>query len=129
MGAKIWDKKLEVLKFTWDVAVDGGAVGAIALGNLPNDFIVKECFYDVETALTGGGSCTLGEDGAGDADGYSADMDAFTGTAAMAGALVSSGGIFIPHKVDSAKDGVQVTVATTEYTAGKIHFYFVGFQG
>ena len=129
MGAKIWDKEIVVKKFTWDVEEDGGTVGTIDLGDLPDNFIVKECFYDVETALVGGGTCTLGEDGSGDVDGYSGDMDAFTGTGSMAGALISSSGIFIPHNVDSAKDGVQVTVATTDYTAGKIHFYFVGFQG
>ena len=130
MGAKEWSPDLKAIKLTWDVAVQGGAVGTIALGNLPDGFVVNHCYAIAETALTGGGTAVVGEDGSGDADGYFTDIDAITTTAAVkgTGALVNNTGAEVFHLVAAAKDGVQVTVASTPYTAGKVHFVFIGSQ-
>lgn len=127
--AELWkEENLKVLRRTWDVAVDGGAVGAIELDVLPENFVVTKATYVVETALVGGGTCTLGQTG-GDTDGFSADMDAFTGAGNLEGALVwnSTDDHMIPFYASSSQ-AVSVLVATTPYTAGKIHFYFEGYQ-
>jgi histidine ammonia-lyase len=138
MSAKGWAPGLTSYQFTYDYAVHGGAVGTIALGNLPDNFIVMKVLAHAETALTGGGSFVVGEDGSGDADGYFTDLDAISVSTVLAGtgALVYSPpttdaadvGNELPHLVVAAKDGVQVTIGTTAYTAGKIHFVFVGVQ-
>lgn len=128
MGAKLWSSELTNVKFTYDYAVHGGATGTIALGNLPDGFHVTNAFAYIETALVGGGTFVVGEDGAGgDADGYWTDLDAATVSTSVSG----SGALLIAaqkHVVAAAKDGVQVTIASTAYTAGKIHFNFIGFQ-
>lgn len=127
--SKIWkEENLKVLKRTWDVAVDGGDVGAIELDALPENFVVTKATYVVETALVGGGSVTLGQTG-GDVDGFSADMDAFTGAGNLEGALVwnSTDDHMIPFYANSSQL-VSILVATTAYTAGKVSFYFEGYQ-
>jgi hypothetical protein len=130
MSAKGWSPDLQAIKLTYDYAIHGGAVGTIALGNLPDGFVVNHCYAIAETALTGGGTMVVGEDGGGDADGYFTDIDAITTSAAVkgSGALVNSTGDEVFHVVAAAKDGVQITIASTGYTAGKVHFVFIGSQ-
>lgn len=131
MAGRIFSKDPKVIKFTWEPAVDGGDVGTIDLGNLPNNFVVEKMDIYAETALTGGGTCTLGNDGgSADADGYATDMDGLSeGSLTRAsGALLDNSGAALSHLVESAADGVVVTVATAAYTAGKLHFYFSGYS-
>lgn len=124
-----WKPELKVYKFAWTAAVNGG-VGTTSLGNLPDNFVITRVVADVITALVGGGSLVIGEDGGGDADGYFTDLDAATGAINGTGALVynSTDKIMIPAKVAAAKDGVLSTVASTLYSAGAINFYFEGYQ-
>lgn len=132
MSAKGWTGELKAHVFTWDVSVSGGAVGTIALGNLPDGFVVTECWANARTALTGGGSAVVGQDGGGDADGYFTDIDAIavaTPIRATGALCVAASGLEAVYKVAAATDGVQVTVATTAYTAGVVDFIFIGFQG
>ncbi len=133
MGAKLWKGEIRTLKFTYDFSVSGGSVGTIALGNLPDNFVVEQVSAFIETALVGGGTFVVGEDGGGDADGYFTDLDAAAvGTCVRGtGALVNNAGAdtALRHVVAAAKDGVQITVGTTAYTVGVISFYFSGFQG
>ena len=103
-----------------------GAVGAKKVCDLPDAFIVAEAIVNVDTALVGGGTLVVGEDGAGDADGYWTDLDAVTGVLKCSGALCASGKA---HQVAPALDGVQITIATTAYTAGVLKFSFIGYQG
>lgn len=137
MGAKLWAPEMKAIKLTYDFAVHGGAVGTIALGNLPDNFVVTKAICHVETALVGGGSFVLGEDGGGDADGYWTDLDAASVDTVVAatGALLFTSPVTAgeignekAHLVAAAKDGVQVTIASTAYTAGKLNFHFIGFQ-
>ncbi len=48
--------------FEYDFAVHGGAIGAISLENdvIPDDAVIIDGFIDVKTALTSGGSATIG---------------------------------------------------------------------
>ncbi len=138
MGAKLWKGELQNLKYTYDFSVHGGSVGTIALGNLPDGYVIQRVTAVIETALVGGGTFVVGEDGGGDADGYFLDMDAFTvdlvyqgkGALVWAAPLTAAEiGNELVYRVVAAKDGVQVTVGTTAYTAGVISFYFSGYQG
>lgn len=129
MSGKFWIGEIKTLSFEYDFAKLGGAVGAIALGNLPDGFLVKDMLLHVDTTITSGGTPTIviGEDGGGDADGYFADFFG-TPTANVAlkggGALISDG----VHRVDSAKDGVTVTIGTAALTAGKFRVFVTGIQ-
>jgi hypothetical protein len=133
MGAKIWRPGFQALSFTWDVAVQGGAVGTIALGNLPEGFVVTECWANARTALVGGGTAVVGQDGGGgDADGYFTNIDAIavaTPIRATGVLCTATSGLEAVYKVAAATDGVLVTVATTAYTEGVVDFIFIGFQG
>lgn len=140
MGAKLWnsDPSVSLQKITYDFAVHGGAVGTIALGNLPDSFVVTGAYVVCETALVGGGTFVVGEDGGGDADGYFLDLDGIALSAVKKGdgallmtapATANEIGDDKAHIVVSTKDGVLVTIGTTAYTAGKLHFFFEGFQG
>lgn len=132
MAAGNWIAEHKPIKLTYDFAVHGGAVGTIALGDLPTNFVVTECYAVAETALVGGGTFVVGEDGGGDDDGYFTDLDAIAVATPVkgTGALVWNGidKNELPAKIVSTKDGVQVKIATTAYTAGKVHFVFIGFQ-
>jgi hypothetical protein len=128
MGQKLWKKasQKQLLHYTYDYSVHGGAVGTISLGDLPSGFVATAMYADAETALVGGGSLVVGEDGGGDDDGYFADLDAIAvGTTVKGGGALITDGV---HKVAAAKDGFQVTIATTAYTAGKVHFTVEGYQ-
>ena len=139
MSAKVWAGQKVQIKKTWDFSVHGGAVGTIALGNLPDGFIITDCYANATTAPVGGGSMVVGEDGSGDADGYFTDLDALAvavplkGTGALVWAPPATDaadiGNEIAFKVAAAKDGVLMTIATTAYTAGVIEFSFNGYQG
>jgi hypothetical protein len=129
MSGKLWVNEQSVQVFTYDFAELGGAVSAISLGNLPDNFIVKDIALYVDTTITSAGTPTLviGEDGGGDADGYFAD---FFGTP-TAGAAVKASGALISdafHKVDSAKDGLVLTIGTAAVTARKFRVFVTGVQ-
>lgn len=127
MGAELWKSESVVLTRTYDFAVDGGAVSAIKLGaDLPDNFIMQKMVIETVTALvSGSGTATLGEDGAGDVDGYNADLVAGSlGVAYAGGALIGAA----PHKVAAANDGIQLEILTGAVTAGKFHVYIHGYQ-
>lgn len=130
MAASGWTPELKAIKFTYDYSIHGGAVGTIALGDLPTGFVITHCVAVAETVLTGGGTFVVGEDGGGDDDGYWTDLDAIAVATPVkgSGALVNSTGAEVMRKVPSATDGVAVKIATTGYTAGKVHFFFIGIQ-
>lgn len=129
MTAKQWIGAETVLTYKYDFSVLGGAVSAISLGNLPDNFIITEMFVVIDTTITSGGTPTIviGEDGGGDADGYFAD---FFGTP-TAGVALKGGGALISdgvHIVASAKDGLTVTIGTAAVTAGVFRVFVRGFQ-
>lgn len=129
MGGKVWTQELVNLVYKYDFAVLGGAVSTISLGNLPDNFVVSEMHLFIDTTITSGGTPTLvlGEDGGGDADGYFADFfgTPTAGTALKGGGALVSDGV---HKVDSAKDGLALTIGTAAVTAGVFRVFVRGFQ-
>lgn len=126
-AGKLWKGELVAVHCSYDLSASGaGTVGTHAVCDLPDNFVVSEAVVNVDTALTGGGTLVVGEDGGGDADGYWTDLDAVTGVLKGSGALVASNKA---HQVDPTKDGVLITIATTAYTAGVLKFTFIGYQG
>ena len=122
-----WKGEFSSIHCSVDLSVGtNGAVGALKVCDLPAKFIASDIIVEVVTPLVGGGSLVVGEDGAGDADGYFTDLDAVTGVLKGSGALVASGKA---HKVDAAKNGLQLTIATAAYTAGVLKFHIIGTQG
>jgi len=119
------DPKADVLHFKYDFAVDGGAVSAISLGEVPENFVVTEVFVSVETTITSGGTPTLEIGNAADPNGYVAD---FFGTPSAgqvlkgAGALVSGG----VYRVAAANVGMLLTIGVAAVTAGKCHVQVYG---
>lgn len=108
----------------YDFAVDGGAVGDIALRgqNIPSGAVVLDALLEVETALTSGGAATGAVKSEAAADIQSA--------AAVTGAPWSTLGFkratFVattaPIKT-TAQRTVALTVATAALTAGKFKAY------
>jgi hypothetical protein len=129
MSGKQWVNELQNLVFEYDFAVHGGAIGTIKLGDLPDNFIVKAITVAIGTTITSGGVPTLeiGEDGGGDANGYVEDFGA---TLTAESAIKGTGALITDdfHKVDAAKDGVQLTIGANALTAGKFKVIATGFQ-
>lgn len=126
-ASKLWKKELVSVHCEIDLSKGtNGAVGTVKVCDLPDNFVISAAIVNVDTALVGGGTLVVGEDGAGDADGYWTDLDAVTGVLKGSGALVASGAAY---QVAPAKDGLQITIATAPYTAGVLKFAFIGYQG
>lgn len=126
-ASKLYKNELVSIHCSIDLSEDSnGAVGSVKVCDLPDNFVISEAIVNVDTALVGGGTLVVGEDGGGDADGYWTDLDAVTGVLKGSGALVASNKA---HQVDPAKDGLYITIATTAYTAGVLKFSFIGYQG
>lgn len=131
--------KLHMQKFVYDFSEDGGATGTIDLSAkanasiLPDNALVKEVHYFVETAVSGTSS-TVAWGNTTDADGYSGaaiaeaalGADAVGNGAGNAAALLwdDTNDHYIPFLCNSANDqDFVVTIGTADLTAGKIHFF------
>lgn len=129
MSATTWTGAESVLEYKYDFDNDAGAIGTIALGNLPTGFVATEMFVVIDTTITSGGTPTiiLGEDGGGDADGYFADFfgTPTAGTALKGGGALLSDGV---HIVAAAKDGILMTIGTAALTAGAFRIFVKGIQ-
>lgn len=132
-------QKEHLLEYEYDFAVDGGAVGAIAMRPLPSNVtlsqgdVVVGFYAKVETALTSGGSATTTLGNTADADGYlvdffgSASANAIFTPGVLDGALIwdSTADAMKGYYVTSASNtqNVALTVGTAALTAGKIRLY------
>lgn len=123
--------------YKYDFAVDGGAIGAIALRALTNaleaGLIITEFEMLVEETFTSGGSATVILGNSVDDDGYSVDIFA----ALAAGAVIRSGqqaGALLwdntndnelSYKIPSVAGAIPyLKVGTAALTAGKATFVF-----
>jgi hexokinase len=127
MSSKLMSPALTVLKFERDFALEPLAIGTAVLGNLPDGFVVQSARLQEVSAITSTATLALGEDGAGDADGYLVAVDP-AATQRCHGALLGASGADLEHVVDAAKDGVLITAAVANVVAGKIAVYFQGYQ-
>lgn len=132
MGLPI--NKEVVLSGTWDFDVDGGAVGTYSLITVPANFSVLDVWYDVETAITSGGTPTITLGDGDDADGYFADFQSTMGVAGTKGLSADDKGALAwddtndarQVKLYSSSDTIDLTVGTAALTAGKLKVYVKG---
>lgn len=109
----------------YDFAVDGGAVGDIALRGdsvIPSGAIITDVLIHVDTALTSGGSATVAIKSEGAADLNAADAISgapWSTTGAKRGDLTAT---TAPVKTTAART-VTATVGTAALTAGKFSVY------
>jgi len=112
----------KVAYFEWDFAIDGGAIGEIALrgDRLPDDAVVQGGSIQANTAVTSGGAATLALKLV-----AAGDIKAATGVASFfANALMVT--VPVPGtaatwvRTTSGGLGVVLTVAAFALTAGKI---------
>lgn len=118
--------------FRYDFSVHGGAVGTVQLtqpfGPLPDDFVIRDAWFDVITALASGGAATgalTSGEGAND----------LISATAVSGAPWSTTGRkqCIPDWATVA-DSIKTTeirnpslvIATADLTAGKFNLYMEG---
>lgn len=119
-----------VQEYTYDFAVQGGAVGFIALKTpanaLPQGGIVTSMYYMVQTAFTSGGSATVALGDAAAGARYLAATAYNNGAyAANTPALAAIG---VPVYVSSANIASPgITVATAALTGGKMKFVVEGY--
>ena len=117
------DRGLNCLKVTYDVAVDGGAVGAHTLElarKLPSGAIIKDSFVDIVTAFAsagGNGTLALHAQSAGD---LLAAVDA--DTLANQVQCIPNGAVANMIKL-TAERNVVATVAVEALTQGKADIY------
>lgn len=134
----------QILKYTYDFAKDGGAVGAITLGadilGVEEDFIIQGISVFTEVAVTSGGSPSVTLGNTSDPDGYFADMIAagiasvggVINEGALAGALIwdDTNDHNIEFRITSAADtqDLLLTVGTAALTAGKLVIAIRGYK-
>lgn len=116
--------RTKVATAMYDFAVDGGAVGDIALrgDTLPSGAIILDSLIDVDTVLTSGGAATVAIKTEGAADVNAADAISgapWSTTGAKRGDLTATSA---PVKTTAART-ITATVATAALTAGKFNVY------
>jgi len=126
------------LKFTYDFASQGGAIGTIdltpQLHSLAEGIVITGWSMYVEAAVTSGGTPTITMGNTTDPDGYAADVFALVGSAnavvnsgSVAGALIwdDTNDHAIEYRIDStaANQDLKLTIATAALTAGKLVVY------
>jgi hypothetical protein len=107
---------VRMMEFTYDFAEDGGAVGALKLGDLTEDVIIHRAWLKVSTACTSGGSATV-----------SVGLDSGTGAELIGSTAVGSltehaviDEAASPLNVYVAKDdALSINIGTAALTAGK----------
>jgi len=108
----------------YDFSVDGGGVGIIVLGQMPDNATITDAWYEVIAAPTSGGSATI-------AFGVSTDDSTGLKTATAYGSYTTGYADFTPDGTatnyttkTAARRDVIMTIATAALTAGKIRIYY-----
>jgi hypothetical protein len=125
-----------MLQGTWDFAEDGGATGTFPLISVPANFVVLDIWYQVETAITSGGTPTVEIGDGDDVDGYFADFQASMGTTGFKGLDDDEKGALYwdntndaaQHKKYTTADTIDFKVATAALTAGKLNVFVKGIR-
>jgi len=120
---------LQVIKGTYDFAVDGGLVGTILLANsliIPADFVVLGGIVAPITTLNGGGGATVAI-----GFGNGAQVASLKAAAGFATYAAGTPLTLIPawssaYVVVAADTKLSITVAVAALTAGKMAIHIVG---
>ena len=119
MGNKyIAAEGLELLKITYDFAVDGGSVASLTLFTPKQDMVIHKAIMKVKTACTSGGSATVSVGAVGSVAAYVAA----TAVASLtANAIITGVATRGPSGIRAVADtAVVLDIATAALTAGKI---------
>lgn len=112
-------------EFVYDFDVDGGAIGNISLGTLPEGMVVTDAFVTVETALTSGGAATVAFGNANDRDQF-ITAKAKT-TVDTAGKVVGGACAVLAQNLVANEKTVSITIADAAVTAGKLRLAVRGY--
>lgn len=121
-------QKLVRLEGTWDFSVDGGAIGSFPLISVPANFRVVDAWYQVETAITSGGTPTVELGDGADPNGYFADFQASMGVTGIKGLNQDAKGAYLwddtndsgDSRLYAVSDTIDFVVGTAALTAGKL---------
>lgn len=116
-----YDEGLSIIKFEYDFANDGGAVGALNLGVAGMKMVVHKCIMKVQTTCTSGGSATVsvGKTGTVAAFAAATAVASLAGDAIIAG-VPTGGGVLLGDG-----DAVLIDIAVAALTAGKIEIELI----
>lgn len=127
-------KELVRLEGTWEFAVDGGAIGSFPLISVPANLRVVDAWYQVETAITSGGTPTVELGDGVDPNGYFANFQSTMGVTGVKGLNQDQKGAYLWDGIENAglsrlytdADTLDLTVGTAALTAGKLKFVVYG---
>lgn len=133
MGSKLAIAEKRVLKIDVDFSQTPVPTATpVKVADLPDDFVVQSVRTEIIEDLTATSTLVIGEDGGGDADGYSTDVGSVSVGATLRGngALLfdATDKYYKEHIVDPAKDGILLTSGVANLVAGKIRIFIDGYQ-
>lgn len=116
---------LQVARFVYNFATDGGAMATIVLGSLPNNFVVTGFRTNTVTAVTSDGNATL-------AFGDSTTVDKYLTATAKTGfdaehELQVEAAILSLKCTTALTRAVTVTIGTAVTLTGVVEVYVTGF--
>ena len=116
---------LQVVKATYDFAVDGGAVSAIERGEdfIPSGWIVVGGFIQVSTAITGGATVAVHVQTANDIQTAAADSGAPWSTTGLKAITPKANTPESTGIALTARRKITATITTAAITAGKFSVY------
>lgn len=127
-------QRKQTYRFTYDFAVNGGAVGTIVLtpanGVIPDKFVIQNAFFDVITPLNSAGAATAAlttSQTANDLISATAFDGAPWSSAGLKATLILLGTIATLKKTTAARNPALV-VGTAALTAGKFILFVEGYQ-
>lgn len=134
MGLPI--REVVTLKGTYDFTVSGGSTGTYQLISVPANFRVDDIWYQVETAMTSGGTPAVTIGDGDDDDGYFTTFQATMGVTGIKGTSQDAKGALVwddtndaqDTKVYAAADTIDFKVATAALTAGKLNVFVKGMR-
>lgn len=141
LGVQVIRRSKRVFKGCYDFAIQGGAIGSIALYdpgygkaqplNLPSNFIISNVLIDGITALTSGGSATValtsGQTAADLLTATAYSSAPFSGSM-LAGIPVSAAtAIKVPATQAAPGSAVAMVIAVAALTGGQFNVHIEGF--
>lgn len=141
MGGQVVRRSKRVFKGVYDFAVQGGAIGTIALYdpvygkniplNLPASFIISNVLIDGVIALTSGGSATValtsGQNAADLLAATAYSSAPFSGSIAAGIPVSAATAIKVPATQAAPGSAVSAVVAVAALTAGQFIVHIEGF--
>jgi hypothetical protein len=122
------------LEGEYDFLKQGGLVGVFELISVPENFVVSDAYYEIETPLVSGGTPTVTLGDGVDPDGYFANFQSTMGVAGVKGLNQDQKGAYLWDGTEdaglkrryAAADTIDLAVGTAALTAGKLKLVVYG---